>query len=443
MKLIANPDPKANPDGLLQSITSMEAPRRAGLLLFALVFGVFGLWAALAPIDSAAYAPGSVTVRSYKKVVQHLEGGIVQDILARNGDLVDLGQPILILDDTQASAQLEITNAQFIALKAREARLIAERDGLDEVEYSASLSQSDPRGQQEIDAQNEIFEARKTANQGRYDILLQRIEQLENQSEGMRALRESKELLATSYSEELEDTRILLEQGFSEVTRLREIERNFAAYSGETAELTSQIAANDVQIGETRLQILQQESEFRNEVVNELGDTQTSLQDVTERITALEDIVSRTVVKAPDTGIINGMQVHTIGGVIGPGSAIAEVVPESDELIVEASVNPVDIDSVAEGQEARIRFSTFGSSAPTIFGTLLTISADRVVDENTGVGYYLARVEVDPESLDSLGDQALLPGMPAEVFINTGSQTFLQYLFKPLSNTVVHSFNEN
>ncbi|MCY4265901.1 MAG: HlyD family type I secretion periplasmic adaptor subunit [Gammaproteobacteria bacterium] len=443
MKLIANPDPKANPDGLLQSITSMEAPRRAGLLLFALVFGVFGLWAALAPIDSAAYAPGSVTVRSYKKVVQHLEGGIVQDILARNGDLVDLGQPILILDDTQASAQLEITNAQFIALKAREARLIAERDGLEEVEYSASFSQSDPRGQQEIDAQNEIFEARKTANQGRYDILLQRIEQLENQSEGMRALRESKELLATSYSEELEDTRILLEQGFSEVTRLREIERNFAAYSGETAELTSQIAANEVQIGETRLQILQQESEFRNEVVNELGDTQTSLQDVTERITALEDIVSRTVVKAPDTGIINGMQVHTIGGVIGPGSAIAEVVPESDELIVEASVNPVDIDSVAEGQEARIRFSTFGSSAPTIFGTLLTISADRVVDENTGVGYYLARVEVDPDSLNSLGDQALLPGMPAEVFINTGSQTFLQYLFKPLSNTVVHSFNEN
>ncbi|MCY4356559.1 MAG: HlyD family type I secretion periplasmic adaptor subunit [Gammaproteobacteria bacterium] len=443
MKLIANPDPKANPDGLLQSITSMEAPRRAGLLLFALVFGVFGLWAALAPIDSAAYAPGSVTVRSYKKVVQHLEGGIVQDILARDGDLVDLGQPILILDDTQASAQLEITNAQFIALKAREARLIAERDGLEEVEYSASFSQSDPRGQQEIKAQNEIFEARKTANQGRYDILLQRIEQLENQSEGMRALRESKELLATSYSEELEDTRILLEQGFSEVTRLREIERNFAAYSGETAELTSQIAANEVQIGETRLQILQQESEFRNEVVNELGDTQTSLQDVTERITALEDIVSRTVVKAPDTGIINGMQVHTIGGVIGPGSAIAEVVPESDELIVEASVNPVDIDSVAEGQEARIRFSTFGSSAPTIFGTLLTISADRVVDENTGVGYYLARVEVDPDSLDSLGDQALLPGMPAEVFINTGSQTFLQYLFKPLSNTVVHSFNEN
>ena len=443
MKLITNPDPEAHADGLLQSITSMEAPRRAGLMLIALVFGVFGLWAALAPIDSAAFAPGSVTVRSYKKIVQHLEGGIVKAILARDGDLVEEGQPILILDDTQARAQLEIANAQFVALKAREARLIAERDELETVAYPASFSSSDPRVQQEIDAQNEIFQARKIANQGRYDILAQRIEQLENQSTGMRAVRESKELLAASYSQELADTRILLDQGFSEMTRLREIERNFAAFSGEAAELTSQIAANEVQVGETRLQILQQESEFRNEVVSELGDTQTSLQDVTERITALEDVVSRTVVKAPDTGIINGMQVHTIGGVIGPGSAIAEVVPESDELVVEASVNPVDIDSVAEGQEARIRFSTFGSSAPTIFGTLLTLSADRMVDDNTGLGYYLARVEVDPESLEQLGDQVLLPGMPAEVFINTGSRTFLQYLFKPLSNTVVHSFNES
>lgn len=421
----------------------MEGPKRGGLILFAVVFGVFGIWATFAPLNSAAYAPGSVTVRSYKKVVQHLEGGIVSDILVQDGDFVEQDQPLLILDDTQAVAQLEIANTQFIALKAREARLIAERDGHDSINYPTELSRIELRVQQEIDAQNEVFLARKTANNGRYEILEQRIEQLENQVLGMSAVKDAKELLASSYQDELVDTRTLLDQGFSEKTRLRELERNYAVFTGEAAELTANIAAAEVQIGETQLQILQTESEFRNEVVSELSDTQTNLQDVTERITALQDIVSRTTVKAPETGIVNGMQVHTVGGVVGAGSAIAEIVPGSDELIIEASVDPVDIDRVAEGQEARIRFSTFGNSAPTIFGTVVTLSADSIENQYDGSSYYLARVEVIPESLVELGDQSLLPGMPAEVFITTGSRTFMQYLFKPLFNTVARSFNED
>lgn len=421
----------------------MEGPKRGGLILFAVVFGVFGIWATFAPLNSAAYAPGSVTVRSYKKVVQHLEGGIVSDILVQDGDFVEQDQPLLILDDTQAVAQLEIANTQFIALKAREARLIAERDGHDSINYPTELSRIELRVQQEIDAQNEVFLARKTANNGRYEILEQRIEQLENQVQGMSAVKDAKELLASSYQDELVDTRTLLDQGFSEKTRLRELERNYAVFTGEAAELTANIAAAEVQIGETQLQILQTESEFRNEVVSELSDTQTNLQDVTERITALQDIVSRTTVKAPETGIVNGMQVHTVGGVVGAGSAIAEIVPGSDELIIEANVDPVDIDRVAEGQEARIRFSTFGNSAPTIFGTVVTLSADSIENQYDGSSYYLARVEVIPESLVELGDQSLLPGMPAEVFITTGSRTFMQYLFKPLFNTVARSFNED
>ena len=430
-------------DDPIEALTSMEGPRRMGLVLLVVVFGVFGLWSVTAPIGSNAFALGNVTVRSYKKVVQHLEGGIVAEILAQDGDLVREGQALLILDDTQAAAQLEIANSQYIALKAREARLIAERDGLERVNYPTELSQSDSRVQQEIAAQNEIFLARQTANSGRYDILERRIEQLANQVEGMEALKESKELLAASFLEELDDTRVLLEQGFSEKTRLREMERNYAAQSGEAAELTSNIAATEVQIGETRLQILQTESEFLNEVVSELGDTQTNLQDVTERITALEDVVDRTVVTAPDFGVINGMQVHTVGGVIGPGSPIAEIVPESDELIVQASVNPNDIDRVMEGQEARIRFSAFGSRAPTIFGTVMSLSADTVADQNSPAPYYLARVQVNPESLEELGDLELQPGMPTEVYINTGSRTFLQYLFRPLSDVVARSFNED
>jgi epimerase transport system membrane fusion protein len=295
----------------------------------------------------------------------------------------------------------------------------------------------------EIAAQNEIFEARKTANDGRIRILEQRIEQLRSQITGMQAQLETKELLAESFQEELQDTRSLLDQGFSDKSLLRQAERNFASYSGEAAELSARIASTEVQVGETRLEVLQQESEFQNEVVSELGEVQTSLQDVNERVVALQDIVSRTTVTAPDTGVVNGMQVHTIGGVIGGGSAIAEIVPESDELIVEATVNPVDIDRVSEGQEARIRFSTFGSSAPTVFGEVITLSADAITNEANGMTYYLARVEVTPESMADLGDLTLMPGMPAEVYIKTGSRTLLQYLFKPLSNAVSRSFNED
>ena len=236
----------------LKSITSMEGPKRAGLLLFALVFGVFGLWAALAPLDGAAFAPGKVTVKSYKKVVQHLEGGIVADILVRDGDIVSEGEPLLIMDDTQATSELEIASTQFNALKAKESRLIAERDNLDQVVYPQILDTASSNTNEEIQAQNQIFLARKETMAGSKEILEQRVQQLQNQVAGMRAQLETKELLATSFAEELADTKTLLEQGFSEKTRLREIERSFASYSGEAAELVANIAATEIQIGEAR-----------------------------------------------------------------------------------------------------------------------------------------------------------------------------------------------
>ena len=439
LKIANSEEPSLGPDDL----SSMEAPKQFGLILLVVVFGVFGLWAAIAPLDGAAFALGTVTVKSYKKVVQHLEGGIVADILAQDGDPVESGEPLLISDDTQPKTSLEIVNSQFIALKMKEARLIAERDGSETVSYPTQLALSSANAAQEVEAQNEVFNARKAANEGRIQILEQRVEQLKSQVVGLEALRTTKEMLAQSFEEELADTQTLLDQGFSEKTQLRQIERNFATSSGEAAELSANIAATEVQIGETQLQILQQLSDFQNEVVAELSEVQTAIKDSEERLTALRDVVSRTIIRAPDSGLVNGMQVHTIGGVIGPGSAIAEIVPESDELIIQASVNPIDIDRVSEGQEARIRFSTFGSRAPTIFGTLLSLSADALPNEATGASYYLARVQVNPDSLGELGDMALLPGMPAEVYINTGSRTLLQYLFKPLSNAVARSFNED
>ena len=423
--------------------TSMQTPRNLGLALFLAVFGVFGLWSALAPLDSAAFGSGTVVVKSYKKLVQHLDGGIILDISAENGDFVTAGAPLLTMDNTQSLSQLEIANSQFIALETRESRLIAERDDLDTISYPSSLSRLDPRVTEEINAQNEIFFARRSSKDGLREVLEQRIEQLEKQSEGFQALRDTKQLLADSYSEEVADTSSLLSQGFADKTRLRELERNYATFTGEVAELDSNIASVKIQIGETRLQILQQDKEFRNEVVTELSNAQSSLKDLQERITALEDIVTRTVVRAPEDGIVNGMQYHTPGGVIRPGDPIAEIVPQSEELVIEARMSPLDIDRIQEGQDATIRFSTFGSSVPTTFGRVLSLSADSLSDPNTGASFYLARIEVTPEGLTELGDLTLLPGMPAEVFINTGSRTLLKYLFKPFSNALARSLTED
>ena len=424
-------------------VTGIAFPLKVGMTILFLVFGVFGAWAALAPLDSAAFAPGLVTVESYKKMIQHLEGGIVQEIVARNGDLVEAGDTLLILDNTQSLAQLEIANAQLVAFAAIEARLIAERDSLEQITYPDFLLSGDFDGQSEMSVQNEIFAARKAAIEGSIEVLEQRIGQLESRAQGLRALQETRESLAASYAEELEDTQALLSQGFSDKLRLRELERNYASAQGEAADLTANISSTEIQIGETRLEILQQDREFLNEVVSELSEVQTSLKDVRERIIALQDVVSRTVIKAPEEGIVNGMQVHTVGGVITPGNPIAEVVPQSDELIIEANTSPNDIDSIAVGQEATIRFSAFGRSAvPTIYGNVLSISADRFEDQNTGVPYYLTRIQVTPEGMEDLGDLALVPGMPAEIFINTGSRTFLQYLLKPITNAMARAFRE-
>lgn len=423
--------------------TGIEAPRRAGLIIAFLVFGVFGVWAATAPLEGAAHAPGTVTVRSYKKTIQHLEGGMINRIYVQNGDHVEAGEPLIELDDTQSLAQLEIADAQYTALSALEARLVAERDGLEEVQYPQTLDTAEANARSEMAAQNQIFAARKASREGSIAVLKQRAEQLRSRVTGLKAVKESKEELAASFGEELADTRVLLEQGFSDKLRLRDLERSHATYKGEAAELVSSIASTEMQIGETQLQVIQTENEFRSDVVKQLSETQTRLKDIRERITALNDIVDRKTIRAPDSGVVSGMQFHTEGGVIGPGTPIAEIVPQGDELIIEARVSIVDIDRVQTGQVATIRFSSFGNRTPTLYGTVLSVSADAMADQNTGMPFYLTRVAVNPESLEALGSLTLVPGMPAEVLIASGARTFLQYVMKPFSNALARSLIED
>ncbi|OUU02576.1 MAG: hypothetical protein CBB92_02770 [Flammeovirgaceae bacterium TMED32] len=424
--------------------TDLKHQSRFGVIIFILLFGLGGVWASSAPINGAAIAPGTVIVRSYSKTVQHLEGGIINNIFVENGARIEEGEPILDIDNTQSLAQLEIASSRYIALQALETRLIFERDSEPDLYYPVEFLSLGERAEEEAKAQIEIFKARKSSKEGSIEVLEQRVDQLDSQKDGLLGLQESKGLLSFSYQEELKDVQELLSQGFSDKNRLRQLERNVAQLDGEVAELVANIASTDVQTGETRLQILQLEKDFHNEVVTQLAAVQTDINDVVEQITALEDIVSRTIVRAPASGLVNGLQVHTIGGVITPGMRIVDVVPDTEDLVIEARVSPIDIDRVSIGQDATIRFSTFGSgTVPTVFGEVINLSAESLVDERTGLIYYLARVEVALESLQELGDLTLLPGMPAEVFIATGSRTLVQYLFKPFSNAMARGLRED
>jgi len=415
--------------------------RRLGVAIIIAVFGGFGVWALVAPLSSAALAPGVVIVKSYKKTIQHLEGGIVKEIRVREGDRVASGDVLLVIDDTQSRAQLEIAKAQLFALKAKESRLLAERDGLKLIEFPSDFSASS-RMQAEMQSQTQFFTARASTRIGEIGVLNQRVEQLQANVSGLQALQQSKESLVQSYTEEIDDYRGLLEEGYADKVRLRELERSHSRLQGEVAEHISAIAGARIKVGETKLQILQLQKEFHSSVIDELGQVQTNLNDVEERVRALSDTVSRKHISSPVSGVAMNLQVHTLGAVIAPGTPILDIIPSSEDFLVEAQVSPIDIDRVTEGQLADIRFSAFNSSTPVIEGKVITLSADRLVNEQTGMPYFLARVEVTPEGARDMAGLELMAGMPAEVLISTGSRTFFQYLSQPISNALARSLIE-
>lgn len=420
--------------------------RMIGFTILLLVFGGFGSWAALAPLDSAALAPGVVTVKNYRKTVQHLEGGIVKDIRVRDGAEVKAGDLLLVLDDTQARAELEILRGQRFAAVATEARLKAERDDKKEIRFPELMQADDPRAREAIASEKQQFVARDQAKDGEIEVLEQRIGQLDAQVNGLKALIDSKKQLLHSFEEEINDNEALLSEGYVDKQRLRDVQRQKASLKGEVAEHNASIAGINVQAGETRLQILQLKKDFRAQVVEQLSEVQTRVFDLEERVNAIQDRVARSEIYAPADGMVLGMSVHTVGGVISPGTPILDIVPESDELIIEAELSPNDIDRVAAGMPADIRFSAFKSATtPVIEGEVVNISADRLVNEQTGMPYYLARVEVTQVGAVKLanGELNLLPGMPAEVLVNTGARTLLEYLVAPATNAFARSMIED
>jgi epimerase transport system membrane fusion protein len=420
--------------------------RVAGYLIVFAVFGGFGGWAAMAPLDSAALAPGVVTVQSYRKTIQHLEGGIVRSLHVQEGEQVAKDALLLELEGTQFQAEMDVLRAHQLALQSEEARLLAERDGLDAVTYPSAggLTETDPRVVEARQSQDTLFAARRKAYTGEISVLEQSIAQLETQIRGLSSVMISKRELVESYTVEMKDLRGLLADGFADRQRLRDVERKSTEVEGEIAELHTSIAAAEGRINEARLRMIQVGREFQSGVAQELGDVRGRLADVDERIAGASDRVDRAFIRAPVAGRVLQLAVHTVGGVIAPGQPIMDVVPEEETLLVEARVSPLDIDRVQAGLPARLRFSGLKRTrVPEVNGTVTSVSADRLEDRMTGESYFLARVELDSDELDKLDGVELKPGMPVEAMVNTGSRTMLEYLWEPVGESVSRALRED
>jgi epimerase transport system membrane fusion protein len=303
---------------------------------------------------------------------------------------------------------------------------------------------SDARVVEAQQSENQIFNARKNAHEGEVSVLNQRISQLNSRIQGLQGQKTSKQELKASYTEEAKDLRELLAEGFADKQRLRDLERSLSASTGEIASLSSEIASSEMQIGETRLQILQIQKQFQEEVANKLSEVQAQLYDINQRLTATIDKVNRIQIKAPSAGRVMGLSIHNVGGVITPGRPILDIVPQGEELIIDARVSPMDIDRVHVGLVAEVRFSAFKQAlTPKMMGKLTILSADKLTDERTGAPYYSAKIELTPDSYVKLGNMELLPGMPADVLINTGERTVFEYLMQPITNAFARAFIED
>jgi epimerase transport system membrane fusion protein len=418
-------------------------PRRIGTIIVVLVFGVFGLWSVLAPLDSAALAQGVVAVKGHRKTVQHFEGGIVREILVRDGERVEAGQALLELDATQTRAELGIVMGQFYAVRALADRLAAERADAEKIAFSQELAVKDERAREAILNEESIFAARREERLGKERVLELRIEQLEAQVDGLEALVAAKRSVEALLDEEIADLTALLDEGYVDKQRLRELQRSRSSLLGDIADHESSLAAVRVRIGETQQEILQLQRSFVTEVADQIAEAQANLFEVMQRRLTLEDRNQRVVLRAPVSGIAFGMNTHTIGAVVKPGDTLLEIVPEDDELIIDAKLSPADIDRVEAGTQAEIRFSAFKNTY-TVNGTLTKVSADRLIDEQNGMPYYSAQVAIDRDELaQRFGEGELLPGMPAEVLIKTGERTLFQYLVTPASNMLARSMIED
>lgn len=417
-----------------------------GAILALALIGAVGGWAMVAEISGAVVAGGSLVVVSDVKKVQHPTGGVVGVIAVKNGDHVKEGDLLIRLDPTQTRTNLAIVSKGLDELYARRGRLLAERDALDAPVFPPELvvRSGDPDAAALIESERRFFTVRATARAGNVGRLKERIAQLNDQVKGHVEQAEAKAKEIVLIHRELEAARDLWRKHLTPLAKLTQLEREAVRVEGERAQLLAAIAESKGRIAETELQILQIERDFSAEVARELRETDAKLGESVERKVAAEDQLRRIDIRAPQSGVVHELAVHTVGGVIAPGETIMLIVPADDALAVDARVRPADVDQLALGAPVNIRFTAFNQrTTPEVAGSVERISADVTTDPRSGASYYTVRVAIDPASQPKLKTVKLVPGMPAEVFIKTSDRKVIALLLKPLTDQLARAFRED
>ncbi|MGC6366897.1 MAG: HlyD family type I secretion periplasmic adaptor subunit [Candidatus Marinamargulisbacteria bacterium] len=419
---------------------------RMGLYLMLTFTLVFGIWMTFAPIDSASVTSGVVVVSSNKKTIQHLEGGIIKSILVKEGQSVNQNEPLIIMEDTNLRAQLNIHRIQMLGYLIKKQRLIAERDFQQNIEFDlGSFFDLDPNEVKKIiDGEKKQFNVRSRLLKGQLKIYDQKVKQIKDEIKAVEFQRQAVKEQLLLIEEEIESQTRLLKNGYVSQQEVIQLKKQKAELSGQAGAFHATISKLSQTITETNIDRLKFKNQQLNEIIAQLQELQLNISDVEERLKTSKNAVERTVIKSSTPGVVTGLKYHTIGGVIAAGSPIMDIVPQNEELIIQTRVLPQDIDVVYPGLVAKVRLSAFkAKTVPQLTGTVLTVSPDRFIDEVTGQPFYLARIKLFDDELSQLSHISLYPGMPADVFIITGVRTFLHYLMAPVTDTLQRAFKED
>lgn len=424
---------------------SLRPTVTAGVVIIAAFFCAFLGWSLFARLDSASLSQGTLVVDSHRKTVQHLEGGILRELLVKEGDTVKVGQPVALLDTTQADSQLGQIVSQLVVVQARIARLRAEQEGSLVLEFPTELTSQ--KGDQVVDetimTQTKLFQARWRAYESSEAVLQKRIDQLQEDIVSNQAQLTAATRRLALLEEERASVAQLLEKGFERRPRLLELDRNIADLKGRQGELRGAIARSKQAIGGSQLEIVNLGDTRLADIAKELQEARAQEADLSDRVRAARDVRQRREVVSPQDGVVTDIRLVTLGGVIGAGQPLMDIVPTDDELIVETRVEPKDIDSVRNGLPARVRLTSYTRAlAPTVEGTITYVAADMGTDQRTGNPYFTARVRLNSESLAQWPEVRLYPGMPAEVMIVTGERRAIDYFVAPLFDRMRRAFHE-
>ena len=416
----------------------------AGFAIILTFCGTFAAWSIFVPMASAVVAPGLVSVDTKVRTVQHLEGGIIDSIDVREGTEVQAGDVVIRLENTIPAAVMTEVQARIFELQALEARLLAERDGADEITFPKELrlKVGDAAAQEAMRGQRDVFASRKALLSDRLTVLEQTRAGIESEIEGLGGQIASAERQLSLLDDEMGTVTTLLDRQLAQRSRLQELQREQARLEGTVASNQAAIGTAQQRIEESTLRMAELRASEANSVVEQLRATRASAYELRQKLAEAQDVLRRTEITAPIPGVVVNVNVSTVGGVIAPGQPLMDIVPSDDKLVIQATIDPLDIDQVSIGLPATVWLSALNRRSQTgIEGKVKTISADRITDPRTGAAYYLSRIELDPEDVER-SEIPLQPGMSAEIMIRTGERTTWDYVSAPISRAISRGLRE-